>query len=210
MCPTVSKSVFGQFVSDKRTSVNWRNSFTDHASNGDDVFRSSAVQVVEPGVIGRVVGAGQGLLHLAQSRKRLRVLHGLGRKDGDLVAVDLDRPLCRRRPFSELQPTFDVRRTPDNLELVFLQQDVVFQLEIRLADLVELFVRVRQDSEGGLEAAGVSEEVEEEEEVFAFATSEDADDGRHAVSFHRLDRSKETRHRSNVIKEIVLFEKVLK
>jgi hypothetical protein len=38
-------------------------------------------------------------------------------KSGDLVAVDLDGPLRRRRPLAELQPPLDVRRAPDDLHL---------------------------------------------------------------------------------------------
>ena len=48
------------------------NIFTNHASDGDDVFGSAAVKVVEPGVVGHLAGAAQSLVHLAQSRKRLR------------------------------------------------------------------------------------------------------------------------------------------
>ena len=49
------------------------------------------------------------LSHLfAQGWQRVGVLDGLGREDGDLVAVDLDGALGGRRPFASLKPSFDV------------------------------------------------------------------------------------------------------
>ena len=66
---------------------------TNHASNRYDVFSSSPVQIVEPGVVGRLialVGAVQLLFHLAQGRKCLSVFHRFRRKYGDFVAVDFD------------------------------------------------------------------------------------------------------------------------
>ena len=48
------------------------------------------------------------------------VLDGLCGEDGDLVAVDLDRPLRRRRPLARLEPALDVGRAPHDLQLVLL------------------------------------------------------------------------------------------
>lgn len=44
----------------------WSEMLTYHAGDGDDVFSPSAVQVVKPGVIGRLVRARQSFVHLAQ------------------------------------------------------------------------------------------------------------------------------------------------
>ena len=49
------------------------------------------------------------LSHLfAQGWQGVSVLDGLGREDSDLVAVDLDGALSRRRSFASLKPTLDV------------------------------------------------------------------------------------------------------
>ena len=68
------------------------------------------------------------------------ILDGLCGEDGDLVAVDLDRPLRRRRPFARLQPALDVRRQPDDLHLVLLQGKVSGEVDVGPADLVERLV----------------------------------------------------------------------
>ena len=45
---------------------------------------------------------------------------------------------------------------------------MILQLQIGLADLVELLVGVRQHTQGRLQAARVRQEVEEKQEVFSF------------------------------------------
>lgn len=76
----------------------------------------------------------------------MRVLDGLSREDGDFVAVDLDGPLRRRWPFARLKPSLDVGRTPDDLHLVLLQRQVVADVEIRAANLVEGLVWKKRKS----------------------------------------------------------------
>ena len=66
-----------------------------------------------------------------------------------------------------MQPPFDVCGLPGELELVLLEHERVADVDVGPADLVEGLVGVRQDPEGGLQAAGVRQQVEQEEEVLA-------------------------------------------
>ena len=77
---------------------------------------------------------------LTHGRKGVRVLDGLGREDGDLVAVDLNGSLTGIGSFSCLEPAFYVSRTPDYLHFVLLQGQVITDLKVWTTDLVECVI----------------------------------------------------------------------